>query len=313
MRPASHSRYLLAIAAICLMVAGAIVASTTGSFYYRHSTSFWDVVEEHQFSVRGQKADILFVGDSSLLFGVSSDEISRETGLGVYSLGVAMPALAIDRDLLIAQYLAHNEAPRLMVLYISAAMRAKAPFAFPPTWYEGETMLMRYGDAGRAIDFFSANDTEISRFLALAGRRILAFDWTGRNYRTLAAALDVGHGYVVPPQIRILDTDRCPISDSPILPDEEFIQRFRKESAARNIPAAVYLAPLPDCDPRFAATSTQYSRFVDNVPYTLPHGLFVDDLQREHLVSAGARQNSRIVATFLNRFITTSQPGAQAP
>jgi hypothetical protein len=313
MRPASHSRYLLAIAAICLTMAGVIVALTTGSFYYRHSTSFWDVVEEHQFSVSGQKADILFVGDSSLLFGVASDEISRETGLSVYNLGVAMPALAIDRDLLIAQYLAHNEAPRLMVLYISAAMRAKPPFAFPPTWYEGETMLMRYGDAGQAIDFFSANDAEISRFLALAGRRILAFDWAGRNYRTLATALDLGRGHIVPPPHRTLDTGHCPLSDAPMLPDDEFIQRFRQESAARNIPAAVYLAPLPDCDPGFAATSTHYSHVVDNVPYTLAHSLFVDDPQREHLVSAGARQNSRIVATFLNRLVRTSHPGAQAP
>jgi hypothetical protein len=116
MRVANHSRYLLTIASICLLLCSLVIGLATSSFCYRHSTSFWDVVEEHQFSVHGQDADILFVGDSSLLFEVSSDSIRRETGFTAYNIGVAMPALAVDLDSLISQYLAHNRAPRLMIL-----------------------------------------------------------------------------------------------------------------------------------------------------------------------------------------------------
>ena len=313
MRVANHSRYLLTIASICLLLCSLVIGLATSSFYYRHSTSFWDVVEEHQFSVRGQDADILFVGDSSLLFGVSSDSIRRETGSTVYNIGVAMPALAVDLDSLISQYLAHNRTPRLMILYLSAATRTKPPYAFPPTWYEGETMLLRYGGFRRTVDFFSTNRVEISRFMALAGRRVLAFDWKGQLYRTLSTTLDAGHGYMPPPLQATFDTGQCPWSASPLVPDEEFIRHFRQISADRGIAAAVYLAPTPDCDPTFSDTASNYSRVVDNVPYTLSHSMFIDDPQHAHLVAAGALENSRRVAEFLNRFMAASPAGVHAP
>ncbi len=313
MRVASHSLYVLTILLICLLLCSVVIGLATSSFYYRHSSSFWDVVEEHQFSVRGQDADILFVGDSSLLFGVSSDLIQRETGSSVYNIGVPMPALAVDLDSLLSQYLAHNKAPRVMILYLSAATRTKPPYAFPPTWYEGETMLLRYGGLRRTVDFFSNNTVEISRFMALAGRRVLAFDWRGQLYRTLATKLDAGRGYIAAPLQAAIDTDNCPLSASPLVPDEEFIRGFRQISADRGISAAVYLAPVPDCDPTFAQTSSNYSRVVDNEPYTLSHTMFLDDPQRAHLVVAGAQENAHRVAAFLNRFMVASNSAAHAP
>jgi hypothetical protein len=302
-----HSRYLLLVALIVLVVPCVVIAMTTSSFYYEHSRYFWDPVEERQFSVRGQNADVLFFGDSSLTFGVSPQQIRQETGLSAYSLGVPMPAFAIHHERLLRQYLAHNKAPKLMVLYVAATLRTKPPYAGPPAWYEAETMLLRYGQWQQVAEFFLGNAEEISRFTALAGRRILTFDWSGRRYREQTKALDDGHGYIPSPKAATLATDNCPLSKSQVVPDQELVRWFRQVGIERGISTAVYLAPSPDCNRAFAQTSSIYAKVVDNVPYTLPHRLFVDDTQREHLVSDGAQQNSRIVSAFLNHFMTAPQ------
>jgi hypothetical protein len=312
-RIAAHVRYLLVVALISVVLPCLVIALTTSSFYYRHSSVFWDPVDEHQFGVHDQKADILLIGDSSLLFGVSPELIRRETGWDVYNLGVSMPVLMLGHEMLLRRYLSHNKTPRLMILYLSAPMRTRPPYAVVPTWYEGETMLLRYGGAHRVVDFFVNHGSEISRFISLAGHRTLALDWSGQHYNALATALDSDHGHVEVPFQGTMGDGDCPVSPVPVMPDEEFIQQFRREAARLGIPAAVYLAPLPDCDPMFAHTSSSYSRVVDNAPYTLAHRLFADDHQRVHLVPAGARQNSHIVAAFLDRFTTVSPAGAQAP
>ncbi len=313
-RITAHVRYLFVVALLFLILPCLVIALTTSSFYYRHSSVFWDPVDEHQFGVHDQNADILFVGDSSLLFGVAPNLIQRETGWGVYNLGVSMPVLMLGHEMLLRRYLSHNKTPRLMILYLSAPMRTRPPYAVAPTWYEGETMLLRYGGAHRVVDFFANHGSEISRFISLAGHRILALDWSGRSYRALATALDTNHGHLeVPFHGPPMGDGDCPVSPVPVTPDEEFIQQFRREAADLGIPAAVYLAPLPDCDPMFAHTSSSYSHVVDNAPYTLAHRLFADDHQRVHLVPAGAQQNSHIVGAFLDRFMTVSHAGVQAP
>jgi hypothetical protein len=305
MRVGAHFRYLLVIALIFVAIPCGVIALTTSGFYYRHSKSRWDFVEEHQFNVRGQDADIVFIGDSSLVHGVSPEQLTRETGWSVYNLGLPVPGLVVDHELLLRRYLAQNKPPRLMVLYLSATTRTRPPYAFPPVWYEGETMLLRYGELRQIADFFRRNETEISRFTALAGLKILTFDWSDRAYYERAKVLDESRGYIPLRWVaaQTLGSDDCPLSSSPIVPDEEFIREFRRETADRGIEAAVYLAPIPDCDRSFAATSSSYARIVDNVPYTLPHDFFMNDPARAHLIPPGAQQNSHIVATFLNHFL----------
>jgi hypothetical protein len=224
-----------------------------------------------------------------------------------------MPVLIVDHEQLVREYLAHNKAPRLMVLYLSATTRAKPPYVSPPAWYEGETMLLRYGGLSKAIDFFRTHTQEITRFLTLAGRRILLLDWTGRRYRTLAIELDRSNGYIPPPARDAIDVTNCPMSSSPVIPDREFVQKIRGDLATRGIPVAVYLAPIPDCDKAFADISSRYTGVVDNVPYTLAHRLFLEDHQRQHLLSTGAQQNSQIVGAFLNRFLSVQSAAGYAP
>jgi hypothetical protein len=298
----------LVVALIFVTIPCGVVALATSGFYYRHSAHDWDSVQEHQFNVRGQDAEVLFIGDSSLAHGVSPEELTRETGRSVYNLGVPAPGLAVNHELLLRRYLAQNRRPTLIVLYLTATTRTRPPYAVRPAWYDGETMLLRYGDSRQIVDFFGHNEVEIGRFIALSGLGIAKFDWSDRSYYERAKALDSSHGYV-PLRLepgRVLGADSCPLSGSAIQPDEEFIKDFRLEAADLGIKAAVYLAPVPDCDPAFAATSAIYGPLVDNEPYTLPHELFRDDPSRAHLGAQGAGQNSRIVAEFLRHFETGS-------
>lgn len=311
--PKSHSRYLFLVASICALITVVVLAATTCDFYYKHSTAFWDAVEDHQFNVHDQSADVVFVGDSSLVYGVLPDAIKQKTGLSAYSLGIPMPALALVREQLIERYLTHNRKPRLMVLYLSATLRSRPPYANAGLiWYPGETMLMRYGKSQDIVDFFADNPQEISRFPAFVFRRVLALGWTDRRYVELAKTLDDGAGYMPLASSSVLGSQNCPMSDATIVPDTQFIEDFRRIAAARGISTAVYLAPIPDCDPTFKATALNYSRLVDNVPYTLPHQLFADDPERAHLHVAGAEANSPVVSAFVNRFLAAHSAVANA-
>lgn len=308
-----HFTYLLVVVGCCLVPCLAVLALTTTGYYVRHSSYFFDVEGDHSFNVHDQNADILLIGDSSLLTGVMPREIARQTGLSVYSQPVSAPVFAVFPDVpaaLTDRYLAHNKRPRLILLYLAPGTRAHAPFAKEWKWYEGEALLMRYGKPLEIIRYFASHPERVIPFIVLAGDRIHHRDASGGLYRDVNSKLDEGEGFFSVPQ-SVLDSTRC--TRSPLTPDRELLEGFRRMAAQRGIAAEVYLAPLPDCDRTFVQTASNFSHLIDNVPYTLATRQFLNDDFLAHLNMEGAEQNSQLVGAFLKRISGMPEAAGSSP
>ena len=307
----SHRRYVAVFfLPLALAVIGAYALVASG-FYYRHSTYFWDTAEEHQYSVAGVDADVLLVGDSSLLHGIVPPVVRAATGVSVYNLGVPAPALVAASAPLVDNYLRANRRPRLIVLYLSLWTRAHPPYVLQPAWYEAITMLIRHGTAGELGAFFAAEPNAFNELIPVVWLHLLSSDAASVDPALIRGTMDGDAGYVPPLDQMAIGAHRggdCGfLADRPVDPDIRFLEAFRQRYRALGIPVALYLAPVSDCTPRIPAAVPP--QVYDNEPYAVPDAWFLDN-GRLHMTRAGAEANSRLFAAFLGRYL--QQQGSRA-
>ncbi len=253
-----------------------------------------------------------------MVFGVIPRRVQELTGLSAYGLGLPIPLFVLASDLALERYLAGNRRPLLAVLYLAPTTRAHPPYPYPPYWYEGMSMLRRYGGTAGFARYSLREPHEAAKLPFIAWNELFRFDWSGRRSAAIDAALSQGRGYVPPygppglnPAPPVL-ADGCALAPYAVVPDRVLIDGFRRRFAALHIPFAVYVAPLSDCDGSFAAVGAAWHGLADNEPYTLPHADFVADPQRVHLVRAGAETNSRLVAEFIRRTLFGAETSSLA-
>jgi hypothetical protein len=303
----SYFRYVTSI--LCalggFLIIGFVFPST--KFYYQHSPYAFDVVDEIKFTIKDVDSDILFIGDSSLLFGVIPQIVMSETGLSAYNLGVPFRAYFYASSLLLENYLRNNKRPRLIVLYMSPRWHMDNSYPFgADAWYDGGTMNIRHGGVSGVERFFIGKPERIVEFSYLVWKNVIRFDWSGDRSRELTASLAVkrGHasaeaimGRAVPPVL-----NDCKGTVENLEADTAYIESFRAKYSRLGIAVAVYVAPLPDCPGTLTRLTTAYRGIVDNTPYVLPHQWFLDDPEQVHLLSSGAKYNSALVARFIGKF-----------
>ncbi|HEX3486613.1 MAG TPA: hypothetical protein VHT51_16260 [Micropepsaceae bacterium] len=278
-------------------------------YYYRLSSSFEDVLLDRQFTAEGINADIVFVGDSSLMTGVKPKAIQAATGMTAYSLSSSIFQFMAAGDHLVDSYLAKNRAPRLIVVYIAPWTRVNPPFAYPVEWEVGAKALVRNASLFDGAVFFARHPEVVLQLPQDVWRRLTSrLDWQGNTYKRVVAGLEDERGWfamdgpVLRYPKRVLP-DGCAPVPLPARPDKEFIAAFRRRMMARNIAVALYIAPTPDCASFDTSAETAYAGIADDQPYRLPHRYFIDDRWRIHLTQEGAEANTKRVIDFVKRFM----------
>src|SRR5208282_4596625 len=82
-------------------------------------------------------------------------------------------------------------------------------------------------------------------------------------------------------------------------PDVAIFDHLRQRYEKNGTKVAIYIAPIPDCDPIFDEARLAYDGLVDHPLYAMPHQDFGDDGENTHLSEAAAAQNSEEVARFV--------------
>jgi len=304
----AHRRYL----AVCLIVFPLPImlgfALAKSAYFYRHSSDVIDILHDRQFAAAGIDADLLLVGESALLVGVKPQRVQNATGLSTYNLSTSVYQFIAASDLLIDNYLAKNRAPRLVVLYIAPWTRVNPPFPYQMEWGVGTKAIVRHGRPPDVAQFFVQHPELFLQFpREVWGDFVFQFDRSGSAYENVVNSLKEERGWlaidgpVLRNPKRVLG-DGCERIRFPIAPDKAYIDSFRRKLAARGIPAAVYIAPTPDCDPSDRTAEIAYSGIADNRPYQLAHRYFIDDPYLTHLVPEGAEENTARVIEFVKAF-----------
>src|SRR5258706_3594841 len=227
---ANGSRYL----AISFVTAAALVPIGWGlgasEFYASHSRNVYDALGASAFSVEAISADVVFIGDSSLLTGVRTRQFEKETGLSAYSL--ALPAGMMYRapELLLDKYLAANSRPRLIVLYMGAWSQLDSRYQKSIGWFEGVSMLARYAPPPLLWDYVRHQPSVILEYpYLLLSSWWSIFDVSTRPYHALVRKIGDDKGYLLlgDPVSPATMNDNCEHDRGAVASDRASVGAFR--------------------------------------------------------------------------------------
>jgi hypothetical protein len=310
----AHYRYIAVSMLIlpCCLLFGLVIAEN--EFIWRHTANVEDAVLDRRFSVAGIDADVLLVGDSSLLFGVMPERIESQIGMSAYNLAVSVWGFVVSSDIIIDDYLAKNRSPRLVVLYLAPWVRVNPPYSLKMEWNISARMILGHGSFAALVHFFVQHPTAYLPFVQdVWTRLIFGFHWDDDNIEKGVSALKKGRGWLSSdnPVVARWATmkDDCEKARFPIMPDTAYIDEFRRRMAARGIMAAFYVAPTPDCAAGGVDVEAAYKGIADNQPYQLPHRYFFDDGFYSHLFRAGAEENTDKVSKMILHYIGKKSAG----
>ena len=303
-----HRLYLLTqLAIVFLLIATPFVLLQCQS-YRRHVYYLWHPLVDEKLKTRQMNADVVFVGDSSLLMGLQPEVIKERTGLSSYNLGVPGEAFCEAGEVLLNFYLTNNRAPKALILYISpqtncSDIQSGGEHAGA---YDNIITLALSHETERLTTLLFEHPSYIPAFALNTWQLALTnFDPSGRRYIATVATLRAGEGYL--PNPVSVPLTGCPKSDLGLPLDVKFLHRFEHDYRDFGGRFAIYLGPIPDCDSRYGRYKQEAAGVADNVLERMPHELFAGDVV--HLLPAGAERNSRSVAIFLNQFMTDRRKG----
>ena len=306
----NYGRYLIEQLVIILVLMALPFALLQSQSYRRHVYYLWHPLVDEKLNARQMNADIVFVGDSSLLMGLQPEVIKARTGLSSYNLGVPGEAFCMAGEVLLNTYLANNRAPKALVLYLSPQTNCSGLVAGEhPGAYDNIITLALSHETGRLANLLFEHPSYIPAFAMNSWELAFTnFDLSGRRYGATVASLRAGDGYLANPVN--VPLRGCTNFDPGIPLDVKFLHQFEHDYGSFGGRLAIYLSPVPDCDVRYRRYREEAVGVSNNDLERLPHELFSGDAV--HLAPAGAEQNSRDVASFLSHFmIGTAVKGSE--
>jgi hypothetical protein len=300
----SHARYMLVTIFAPLGFFLLCFLFPMTSYYMKISGYFWDPVVEQRFLLMGQKADVIFVGESSLVHGIRPLEVAKVSGLSGENLGVPVDSMVFVPFLALDHYLANNAAPSLIVLNLTPwtaplTLASKSCEAGTP-WYTSAVMILRHGSFKEFANFFLKCPDKLLHFPIVIAKQITSFNPSGAGYTRIIGLMNSEAGYYP------LDRDNPQAFHDEVCedyaPSKSFltlVQQFKQSYTRPGTKAIFYLNPAPSqiCD--LNKLRKTFGAISDNVPYTLDDRYFVN---LRHLGDQGALMNSRIVGEFLKTY-----------
>lgn len=308
-----HLFFSLVVTIFCLvLLLIPYVATSSDAIYCRRTLFFWNLNDCWKFAVHGRSAELVLVGDSSLIFGIRPDALKQKLGLSAINLGLPAGGVIFYPELMLDDYLAHNRRPRLIVLYVSPWTFVKQQKDLPLLLNDTIQVTLRHGSLNQIAQILSAYPSWLIRFpviflqrqtwrhilfLPQTKQRVLSdlrkeegwMDYRGMAESTSREPLLAPNCHLPAKQIGVLDLGK--------------INRFRSKYENGGTRVMIYIAPVPDCDMTHGRIVAAYRGVSDNQPATLPSQYFIDDNWRVHLVREGADRSTSQMINFLSPFI----------
>ncbi|WP_428393897.1 hypothetical protein [Lichenicoccus sp.] len=318
----------LATVLILFLVAliGPYFAIRSHALYCTHTRVFWNPMDCVKFGLHGKAADIVFVGDSSLVFGVRPNLIQDGLRMSALNLGQPAGAMIFFPGMLLDHYLAHNARPRLIVLYVGPWTLVQDQKGISHLWDDGARVAIRHGSAAQLADVFAPDPRRLLRVpILFLQQGLQQFSLSEAWWHAASAELrDEGGWFAIWRPGRPFSIERpggphpvpptlasgCALAAKPVgQPDRAQIRHFRARYQRDGTRVIVYVAPVPRCDASHPAIVAAYTDVSDNRPRTLPSADFIDDGWRVHVTREGARQATAQVIAFLKTTLVAASPG----
>ena len=283
------------------------------NFFLHHGASVWVQANDAIFSIHDRSCDVLLFGDSTAMTGLDPVQIGQATGLRTCNIAVTNAVLTVTDTLPLDHFLAHNPAPRVLLLQFS-------PDGFQPeahTWTrtiyaEGLLELLRHGSPATVRSTLFHHPRETLAFSGyVAGYTVfhaLRSWWTGLTGISLEEdRVSIRNGFFTPPASPI---STCAPPQHPTTATDRqfpraFVQDLRQRYRGRAGAVLVDIAPIPSCDEDLPAFTTQLTGAASNQPTGLPVQLFNDS---RHYTAAGAQLVSAAATQQIQSALSPTTP-----
>ena len=275
--------------------------------YERWSTSQYGPMLEYPFNSRAN-ADVVIFGDSSAFLGIDPRVVDAQLGAagGVHTavLPDTVGSLPVTGDAPLRSYLAHNRAPKLIVLYFSPWNLDFGHMA-PARLFEGEEMMLRHMRFREIAAFAWHHPTELPEFpfrlFSTFGPKIVraALQHVNREASTADARGHADFAEHFPP----LD-DQCVLPQALLdqqndVSVRELAARYRTTETS----VLVYLAPLPRCGNSAQLNGRSFADLSAAPPTLLPADFFAGDRYYAHIRPPFVEQSSMLFAKVLQKYL----------
>lgn len=312
---ASRWRYLVVIVLLPTIAILGCIRLGSSDFFLRHGASVWVQSNDAVFNIHDRDCDVLIFGDSTAMTGINPELVERNTGFRTCNISVTNAVLAVTRNLTLDQYLAHNVAPRVLLIQLSPDGFQPDASVWEHTVYpEGLLELLRHGSPAEVRKVLLAHPQQAiafagysAGFTLYAGIKEAWFQLTSR--RPEEDLITVRNGFFTPPApastscIRVAPrSNPSPNSDFP----RDVVAEYKSAYAQRAGVVLVNVAPTPACDQNLTTYRAELNGVTSNRLTPLPVAVF-NDTPARHYTAVGSAIVSRMVAQQLNS-IAQSNP-----
>ncbi len=288
-----------------LLMVPVMLALGRSDFFLHHGASAWVQANDAIFSMHDRACDVLLFGDSTAMTGLDPSQIQQMTGLRTCDIAVTNAVLAVTDTLPLDHFLAHNAAPRVLLLQFS-------PDGFQPeahTWTrsiyaEGLLELLRHGAPATVRSTLLHHPREtlaftgyVAGYTAFHALRSMWTRFTGLPIED--DRIRIRNGFFTPPAAALAACS--PPEHSTAATDRQFPRTFVSgiQQRYKQIGTVlVNIAPIPSCDEDLPAFTAQLTGAASSGPTGLPVQLFNDS---RHFTAAGAQLVSAAAARQIQR------------
>lgn len=267
----------------------------------RWGQSKWGPILEYGYSARDVNADVVIFGDSSAFLGVDPRQVNQSLGIRSAVIPNTVRAMPVIEDAPLRAYLAHNRAPKILVLYFTAWDMDGAHNRAEQGWYEGEEMLLRHGTAAEVLGFTLRHPMEMLLF-PLRLNSTLGLANVKRSIRTSRyqeVADGLGHvDYTDPFPPEPADCALTP--DQASVQPDTWAQQLRAKYSTAQTRVLIYLAPIPNCIHAHQVASRSYAAEGAEPPHILPQGWFAGDGLNAHPRPEHVQDTTELFIKFLS-------------
>jgi hypothetical protein len=262
------------------------------------SESYQTHALDYPYTASGENADIVFFGDSTALYGPDMSELSHLLGMKVINLPESANSLPLTHDTSLVRYLAHNKAPKLIVLHLAPwdldiFERTRGPL------FDGEEQILRHGSLQDIIQLIRAQPIDMMLFEFRFYRLQNRLNWLWNHTYT---PLTITQGHASMPTIFGPMTKGCRFPD-------EYLEATKTTSAEQLVkkfgtPATkimLYLAPLPDCENLNVVQKMSHGALQVDPSIVLPPNTFANDSYSIHPLAISSEVRTQAMAESIRK------------